>query len=83
MSQTIRKGIWATGYENGVVEGEVKGKAGSIIQVLGHRFQTVPKSVEKKVYAVKSVDQLDQLTGQAVSCQSIAEFAESLKPQKK
>jgi hypothetical protein len=48
---------------------------------LGHRFQTVPKSVEKKIYAVKNVDQLDQLTKQAASCQSIAEFAESLKPQ--
>jgi hypothetical protein len=83
MSQAVRKGIWTTGYESGVADGVASGGARTIIQVLSHRFQTVPKSVEKKVYAIKSVDQLDQLTGQAVSCQSIAEFAESLKPPKK
>ena len=83
MSQSMRKGIWETGYENGVVAGVAAGKAGSVLQVLSHRFQTVPKSLEKKVYAIKNVDQLDQLTGRAVSCQSIAEFAEALKPQKK
>jgi hypothetical protein len=83
----MRKGIWETGYENGIAEGiaagVAAGKAGAVIQFLSHRFQTVPKSVEKKVYAIKNVDQLDQLTGRAATCQSIAEFAEALKPQKK
>ena len=83
MSQAVRKAVRKAfeniARESYVAEGEVKGKAGTIIQFLNHRFQTVPKSVEKKVYATKSVDQLDQLTKQAASCQSIDEFAESLK----
>jgi len=85
MSQAVRKAVRKTferiARESYIDEGKAEGKAGSIIQVLNHRFQTVPKSVEKKVYAVKNVDQLVQLTGQAVSCQSIAEFADSLKSQ--
>ena len=85
MSQAVRKAVRKAfeniARESYIDEGKAEGKAGSIIQVLNHRFQTVPKSVEKKVYAVKNVDQLVQLTGQAVSCQSIAEFADSLKSQ--
>jgi len=81
MSQTVKKGIWETGWENGVAAGEVKGKAGSIIHILTRRFRTVSKPVKEKVGSITDIDRLDKLTDQALDCQSLAEFSKSLQSQ--
>ena len=82
MAQTIKKGISAMAWESGVAAGEAKGRAGSIIRFLNRRFQKVPKSVKDKVSSITDIDRLDALTDQAAECKSLAEFTESLKPQK-
>jgi len=73
MSQAI-KGIFASA--------KAEGGARAIVQFLSHRFKTVPKSIEKKIYTIKDIDQLDELTGQAAKCESLDEFAKALKPKK-
>ena len=50
--------------------------------VLTRRFKVVPKSIEKKVYTIKNIGQLDELADQAVDCQSLAEFTKFLESQK-
>jgi hypothetical protein len=78
MSQAI-KGIFATAHESGKAEGG----AGTIIRFLNRRFKAIPKSIEKKIYTIKDIDQLNELTDQAADCQSLEEFAKALKQQKK
>ena len=82
MAQSIKKGIWATGYESGLTEGESRGesrgRAGSIIRFLSRRFRTVPKSVRDKVVSITDLNRLDELTDQAAECQSLAEFTKAL-----
>jgi len=70
MVQTLRKSYVA------------EGGARTILRFLSRRFQEVPKSVRDKVSSITDIDRLDELTDQAASCQSIDEFAESLKSQK-
>ena len=79
MSQTIRKGIWATGYESGVAEGEVKGKAEAVLAVLRARFKKVPKVTESTIRQMNDSIALDSWAAYAATCQSMDEFAESLK----
>jgi len=81
MSQTVKKGIWETGWENGVAEGEIKGGARAIIRILTRRFRTVSKPVKDKVGSITDIDRLDELTDQALDCQSLAEFSKSLQSQ--
>jgi hypothetical protein len=79
MSQTVRKGIWDMGYESGEAAGEAKGGARTIIRFLKRRFQRIPKSVKDKVSSITDINRLDELTDQAVDCQSLDEFTKSLK----
>ncbi len=59
-----------------------EGGARTIVRVLARRFKVVPKSIEKKVYTIKNIGQLDELADQAVDCQSLAEFTKFLESQK-
>ena len=76
-----KKGAWAMWYEKGIAEGEVRGRAGTIIRFLGHRFQKVPKSIKDKVSSITDINRLDELTDQAADCRSLAEFSKSLQSQ--
>ena len=82
MAQSIKKGIWATGYESGLTEGESRGesrgRAGSVIRVLARRFRTVSKPVKDKVNSITDTDRLDKLMDQAIDCPSLAEFTKAL-----
>ena len=77
--KAVRKAFTDIARESYVAEG----KAGSIIHILTRRFRTVSKPIKEKVSSIVSIDRLDQLTDQALDCQSLDEFAEALKPQKK
>ena len=79
MSQAVHKSIWATAHESGLVEGG----AGTIIRFLHRRFKAIPKSIEKRIYTIKNINQLNELTDQAADCQSLEEFTKALKQQKK
>ena len=80
--KAVRKAFADIARESFVAEGEIKGRTGSIIRFLSRRFQKVPKSVKEKVSSITNIDRLDELTDHAATCQSMDEFAESLKPQK-
>jgi hypothetical protein len=82
MAQAVKKGIWATGYEEGESRGRAEGRAGSITRFLIRRFRTVPKSVRDRVCSITDIDRLDELTDQAVDCPSLAEFAKALNTDK-
>jgi len=60
-----------------------EGRAEGIVRVLNRRFKAVPKSIEKKIYTIKDIDQLDELTDQAVDCQSLNDFTKSLRSQER
>ena len=79
--KAVRKGISEIAWEGGVAAGEARGRAGSIIHILTRRFRTVSKPVKDKVGSITDIDRLDELTDQALDCQSLAEFSKSLQSQ--
>ena len=81
MSQAVRvarKALADMARESFVAEGEAKGRAGSIIRILTRRFRTIPKPTKEKITSIVNIDRLDQLTDQALDCQSLDEFAKAL-----
>ena len=80
MSQAVkqvRKTFERIARESYVAEG----KSESIIRILNRRFRTVSKPVKERISAIMDIDRLDELTDQALDCQSLAEFAQSLQSQ--
>jgi len=72
--KAVRKAFADIARESYVAEG----KAGSIIRILTRRFRTVPKPTKEKITSIVNIDRLDQLTDQALDCQSLDEFAKAL-----
>ena len=82
MSQAIRKGIWATGYENGVTEGRAEEKIETsremILEFLRGRFGKIPKDIERAINQMKDPIALKSLAARTANCETLAEFAEEL-----
>jgi hypothetical protein len=82
MSQAIRKGIWATGYENGVAEGRVEGGAETareiILESLREKFGKVPKHIERAVNQMNDPIALKSLAVRTANCKSLDKFVEEL-----
>ena len=77
--KAVRKAFADIARESYVAEGGAR----AIIRILTRRFRTVSKPIKNKASSIVNIDRLDQLTDQALDCQSLDEFAEALKPQKK
>jgi putative YhgA-like transposase len=60
-------------------EGREEGRRASIIDTLLDRFGAVPESVSLSIRAISDPERLVKLTAIAVKCETIGEFAESLK----
>jgi hypothetical protein len=63
----------------GKAEGKAEGKIEAVLTVLRTRFNRVPKDVEKAIRQMTDPIALDSWTAQAAACQSMNEFAQSLK----
>jgi predicted transposase/invertase (TIGR01784 family) len=68
-----------TAVLKGEEKGEAKGEAKTILRVLKIRFGNITESIQKKIYDIKDMQQLDQLTDIAVDCKSIQDFQNHLK----
>jgi len=79
MSQTVKKGIWETGWENGVAAGEVRGGAKAVLTILRAKFKKVPKGVENAIRQMTDPIALESLTVHAVHSETLDEFATALK----
>jgi len=79
MSQTVRKGIWTTGYESGVAEGRAEGGARAILTILRTKFKKVPKGVENAIHQMTDPIALESLTVQAVHSETLDDFTTALK----
>jgi hypothetical protein len=77
--QTMIKSIFDEKYDAGVVEGEARGKAETVLTVLRARFRRVPKEVEKTIRQMTDPIALDSWAAYAATCQSLDEFATALK----
>ncbi|MDR1925841.1 MAG: Rpn family recombination-promoting nuclease/putative transposase [Planctomycetaceae bacterium] len=66
------------GRIEGIVEGEAKGKAEAILNILQKRFGRVRKGVVERVRAKRDPSVLDTLMLQTLDCTSINEFADLL-----
>jgi predicted transposase/invertase (TIGR01784 family) len=62
----------------GIVEGEAKGEARTIVRQLTKRFGSVPSSIEENLYGITDLDKLDRLADSVIDCQSLEEFKNSL-----
>ena len=70
----------AEGEAIGVAKGEAIGVAkGRVLAILEVRFNKVPKGIKDTVQSMTDAIALESLVEQAKACQSIEEFAESLK----
>jgi len=64
--------------EEGIAEGEAKGKADSIVYNLKRRFGTVSHELESRLLAITDVAQLDCLRDLSYDCDSLEEFKTGL-----
>jgi hypothetical protein len=79
MSQTVRKGIWATGYESGRAEEKTETSRNMVLTVLRARFKKIPKGVEKAILAISDPVALESWAAHAATCETMGEFADALK----
>lgn len=79
MSLTFLEKLELKGREEGLVEGEAKGKAEGIITVLQARFKQVPKEIADRVMATTDLVALESLTITAATCENLDEFQKALK----
>jgi hypothetical protein len=63
----------------GKTEGRAEGKAETIIRILSRRLTLPSKTLQKKIYSIRNIDQLDELTDFALTCVSLDEFMTALK----
>ena len=77
--RTMIKTIFEEKYDAGIVEGEARGKADTLLKILRARFNKVPKETEKAIRQMTDPIALDSWAVQAATCQSIDEFARALK----
>ena len=72
-----------TDYELGInaskAEGEAKGKADAIVQLLTFRFAFAPQEIQAQLLALQDIGQLDRLMKVAYDCQTLDEFASHLR----
>ncbi len=65
--------------EAGIAEGEARGEARGVIRTLTKRFGSIPRRVSDRVLAIGDSVVLDSLAEYAFDCQTLDEFAKSLK----
>ena len=78
MSQAVRKGIWETGYENGVAEGEAKASREMLLEFIRGKFGKVPKHIERAINQMNDPIALKSLAARTANCKSFDKFAEEL-----
>jgi hypothetical protein len=79
MAETIQKGIFRQGKDEGRLEGKVEEKINDIQKLLRIRFNRVPNKIAGNLNGRTDLIALDSLFEVAAQCQSIDEFAEALK----
>ena len=67
------------GIAVGRAEGEAKNEARAILRILARRFRKVPKRLEARIFTITDLACLEKLFDLAFDCESLVEFAESMK----
>ena len=78
MSTLIQKWM-REGLEQGRAQGRIEDRQDSIMDILATRFGSVPNPVRDAIRGISDSDRLVHLTSTAVTCESLAQFAENLK----
>ena len=63
----------------GRAEGHTVGTIAAIFRTLTKRFRAIPESLETRIFAITDLERLEKLADFAYDCQTLAEFAESIK----
>ena len=79
-----RRRLWKLEYYSGLTAAKEEGEAigiakGTVLAFLRARFKSVPKDVEKAIYAMMNLTALESLATHAETCKSLNEFAKALK----
>ena len=60
--------------EQGIEQGEAKGKRDAVLKLLQHRFQNVPEVLSREISNIHNLSRLDTLLEQAMTAQSLDEI---------
>ena len=60
--------------EQGIEQGEAKGKRDAVLKLLQHRFQDVPEVLSREISNIHNLTHLDTLLEQAMTAQSLEEI---------
>ena len=66
------------GREEGIEQGMAKGNANAALEILTHRFRTIPKGLISKLNQVSNFKESSKLPTLALSCKDLKEFEKSL-----
>ena len=77
--ETINNEFILEGFEIGIVQGQLKEKVSDILSVLQIRFGQVPKAISEELCKRTDLIALQSLFVLAVQCDSMDEFADTLK----
>jgi hypothetical protein len=79
MGGTIVQCLKELGYaDKWQAEGEAKGKAEMIVNILSHRLKLPSKRLQKKICSIQDIAKLNELADFAWTCVSLDEFATAL-----
>ena len=60
--------------EQGIEQGEAKGKRDAVLKLLQHRFQNVPEVLSREISNIHNLSRLDTLLEQAMTAQSLEDI---------
>ncbi len=66
------------GLEQGLEQGRQRERAQAVLDVLAYRFGTLPASIGERLARIDDLQRLRDLSGTAVTADSLEEFARAL-----
>ncbi|EDN67733.1 conserved hypothetical protein, secreted [Beggiatoa sp. PS] len=78
MDSVAGRQVYEMGYQKGEQKGQLEYAREMLIDTLEVRFTTVPKTVTQKINAISQRDRLKALFRQAMQCETLKHFKESL-----
>ena len=65
-------------YNSHMLDARCEERAKTLLQILTKRFQSVPESLESRIFAITDLAKLEELTDFALDCESLETFSEEL-----
>ena len=69
----------AIGEARGEARGKAEGEAKAVLRTLTKRFRVVPETIRERILTITDLNRLEYLADFAFECESLEEFAESVK----